>query len=71
VRLTLLDGAAETRLRGVVVWAVAEPIGAALRYRAGVQFLSPDSAILEAFCVRHGRSPDPTFHAGEPSLATA
>ena len=61
VRLTLHDESAETRLNGVVAWAVAEPAGAAVRYRAGVALTDPDPHILEAFCSRHSDSPDATF----------
>jgi len=53
VRLTLDDGSAQSRLNGVVAWAVAEPAGARLQYRAGVRFVAPDAEVLEAFCRKH------------------
>ena len=61
LRLTLLDGSAETRVRGVVAWSAAETAGPRVQYRAGVEFIDPDTQILEAFCGRHGTRPDRTF----------
>lgn len=61
LRLALLDGSAETRLRGVVAWSAAEPSGASVRYRAGVKFIDPDTQILEAFCARNGVPADRRF----------
>jgi hypothetical protein len=58
VRVTLLDEAAETRLRAIVAWSHAEMVRTRIWYRAGVTFIDPDAAILEAFCVRHGATPD-------------
>lgn len=63
VRVALLDGSAEIRCRGVVVWSVAEPGQAAVRYRIGVQFVDPGKDVIEAFCVRYGARPDQTFGA--------
>lgn len=63
VRVALLDGSAEIRCRGVVVWSVAEPGQAAVRYRIGVQFVDPGKDVIEAFCVRYGAWPDQTFGA--------
>lgn len=53
LRIALADGAAELKLRGVVAWSVAEPSGAVVAYRAGLQFINPESLTLEAFCARH------------------
>jgi len=53
LRIALADGAAELKLRGVVAWSVAEPSGAVVAYRAGLEFINPESLTLEAFCVRH------------------
>ena len=54
VRLTLDDGTAQNRVNGVVAWAVVEPAGARLQYRAGLRFVDPDSNMLEAFCRKNG-----------------
>jgi PilZ domain len=61
VRLTLLDESTETRCQGIVRWSVAVPSGAAVHYRAGVQFISPDSTRLSAFCSQHRRPANPTL----------
>jgi PilZ domain-containing protein len=63
VRILLPDGAAENRYRGVVAWSVAEPSSSALLYRVGLQFVDPETDLIEAFCVLHGTSPDMTFGA--------
>jgi hypothetical protein len=52
VRLALVDTEAEVKLRGVVAWSAAEPIQGGIGYRAGVEFVAPDSRSLDAFCVR-------------------
>jgi hypothetical protein len=54
VRLTLDDGSAQSRLNGVVAWAVAEPAGARLQYRSGVRFVDADADVLEGFCRKYG-----------------
>jgi hypothetical protein len=58
IRLALEDGHAEVRLKGVVAWCVAEPIDGQVMYRAGLEFVEPDSMTLEAFCVRNIANPD-------------
>lgn len=52
LRLALVDAEAEVKVRGVVAWSAVEPIQGALGYRAGVEFINPDSQTLDAFCVR-------------------
>jgi hypothetical protein len=52
LRLALVDAKAEVRVQGVVAWSTAEPSGAAVSYRAGVEFINPDSLRLDAFCLR-------------------
>lgn len=54
LRLTLVDGSEETRVRGVVAWSAAEPKGSIVIYRAGVEFVDPDTESLEGLCIRHG-----------------
>lgn len=54
LRLALADQSAEVRVRGVVAWSVAEPTGAEVTYRAGVEFINPDSlTTFDEFCFRH------------------
>ncbi len=59
VRITLFDESTEIRCQGTVAWSVAVPSGAAIQYRAGVQFINPDSTRLSAFCVQYGRPSNP------------
>ena len=63
VRLTLADPSIETRCQGTVTWSVALPSGSALQYRAGVEFVNPDTARLAAICAQSGIAPDRTFGA--------
>lgn len=63
LRLVLTDGAIDARCQGTVIWSVALLEQRAMQYRAGVEFVTPDTATLETFCRRHGGRPDPTFGA--------
>lgn len=63
LRLILPDESEATRCQGTVVWSVAVPTGSSLYYRAGVEFINPDSTELEAFCAAFGGVPDRTFGA--------
>lgn len=63
VRLTLSDGSTETRCQGTIAWSVAVPTGAVVHYRAGLEFINPDTTRLAAYCTRFGGSPNPTFGA--------
>jgi hypothetical protein len=58
IRVGLVDGEGEVRLNGVVAWSIAEPVNGAVCYRAGIEFVDPDSMTLEAFCVRNIADPD-------------
>jgi hypothetical protein len=58
IRVALIDGQGEVRLKGVVAWCVAEPIDGAVTYRAGLEFIDPDSMTLEGFCVRNIATPE-------------
>jgi CheY-like chemotaxis protein len=49
VRLTLPGGLAPIRVSGAITWAVFEMSDAGPRYRAGVDFHSPDQAGIERF----------------------
>lgn len=57
IRLALIDRQAEVRLKAVVAWCIAEPTSGSVIYRAGVEFVDPDSVTLEAFCVRNIADP--------------
>ncbi len=59
----VIESASQTRGHGTVAWSVAIPTAAGIRYRAGIEFVNPDTALLEAFCRRHGQAPDTTFTA--------
>ena len=63
VRVALVDGQGEVRLKGVIAWSVAEAHEGAVCYRAGIEFVDPDAMTLEAFCVRNIADPDRTPHA--------
>lgn len=54
VRVTLADDSATIRGGATVVWASFEmPKGASPRYRAGLDFVDPDGAALNAYIHRH------------------
>lgn len=63
LRLTIVDGPTEIRCNGSVAWSVAVPMGGTIRYRAGMEFISPDTKKLEALCNLYGGPPDHTFGA--------
>lgn len=54
VRLVVPDEAGETRCQGTVAWSIAVLSGGTVQYRAGLQFINPDSTRLAAFCTRFG-----------------
>ena len=60
-RIVLFDESTEIRCQGTVAWSVAVPSGAAVQYRAGVQFINPDSTLISAFCIQYRRPSDPSF----------
>ncbi|MEO8678237.1 MAG: hypothetical protein ABI665_04275, partial [Vicinamibacterales bacterium] len=53
-RIILPDESGDIRCQGTVAWSIAVPSGRAVEYRAGLEFISPDSARLAAFCAAHG-----------------
>lgn len=54
VRVALSDEAGSLRLNASVVWAKFEiPSGSGPRYRAGLDFVTPDHAAVDAYCARH------------------
>ena len=54
IRLSVSDGATSIRSSGTIVWANFEiPPGSGPRYRAGLEFISPDVVALEAFIKTH------------------
>ena len=58
-RLILPEEGGDIRIQGTVAWAIAVPTGGAIQYRAGVEFVKADHALLEKFCEQHGAAPDP------------
>ena len=59
VRILLPDRSADIRCRGTVAWSIAVPSGGAVQYRAGLEFIGPDSARLTAFCAQYGGAAQP------------
>jgi hypothetical protein len=59
VRMILPDKAGELRSQGTVAWSIAVPAGGAIQYRAGIEFINPNSVALSSFCARLGGAPDP------------
>lgn len=57
-RLILPDESGELRSQGTVAWSIAVPVGGAIQYRAGIEFINPNSVGLSAFCARFGGAPD-------------
>jgi hypothetical protein len=56
VRVTFSDERGQVRCQAVVAWASFEmPPDSGPRYRAGLQFLNPNTEVLDAFRVRHQR----------------
>jgi hypothetical protein len=62
VRLVISEGSTAIRLQGTVAWAIAVPLGGAIQYRAGIEFVNANKLLLTEFCERHGVAPDPTTH---------
>lgn len=58
IRIVLLDGDRETRLRGSIAWSALEFAGADANYRAGVEFTDRDDQRLEVYCLRCGLQSD-------------
>lgn len=57
VRVTLADDNATIRGTATVVWASFEmPKGSSPRYRAGLDFIEPDGAALNAYIHRHAQA---------------
>lgn len=54
VRLVLSDGTTTVRATGTIVWATFEiPPGSGPRYRAGIEFVNPDTAAIDRFRRTH------------------
>lgn len=58
VRMILPDAAGELRTQGTVAWSIAVPAAGAIQYRAGIEFINPNTVGLSAFCARFGGAPD-------------
>lgn len=59
VRVVLPDESGEMRCQGTVAWSIAVPAGGTVQYRAGVEFINPNSTGLLAFCTRFGGAAEP------------
>lgn len=56
VRVTFADNEAAVRCAAAVAWAIFEiPKGSSPQYRAGLDFIDPDTAAIEAYTRRHGK----------------
>ena len=54
IRIGLNDDAGNLRFNAAVAWAKFEiPPGSGPRYRAGLDFVDPDRAAIDAYCARH------------------
>lgn len=54
VRVALSDGTLTVRATGLIIWATFEiPPGSGPQYRAGIEFVNPDTAAIEQFCRAH------------------
>lgn len=60
VQLTLREGRPGTGLDCIIIWAVVEPAGTDLQYRAGLSFTNPDGPLLESFCRCYALESAPT-----------
>ncbi len=58
VRMILPDKSGELRSQGTVAWSIAVPAGGAIQYRAGIEFINPNSVALSSFCARLGGAPE-------------
>lgn len=63
VRMILPDASGELRSQGTVAWSIMVPAAGAFQYRAGIEFINPNSVGLSAFCARFGGAPDPKLGA--------
>jgi hypothetical protein len=63
LRVALVDSAAELKLKATVAWSALVPLGGAIAYRAGLEFLESDPVTIETFCVRHFAAPDRAYGA--------
>lgn len=53
IRFALVDDAGAVRISASVAWASFEIPKATPRYRAGLEFLDPDTKAVDKFCKRH------------------
>jgi len=54
VRLTLIGDTPGKRFSALVAWSTVELEQSAVKYRAGVCFVDPDTTSIDAFCLQHG-----------------
>ena len=60
-RVTIPTDDGDLKFQGTVAWAIAVPGDGMIQYRAGIEFVNPDRKKLEAFCSKHGGTPDSTL----------
>ena len=53
----------DLKCQATVAWSIAVPAGGMIQYRAGVEFVAPDTTKLAEYCKLFGGPPDPTLHA--------
>jgi hypothetical protein len=53
IRVTFVEEQTERRFSALVAWSTVEFAKSMMKYRAGVRFIDPDPAVIEAFCLRH------------------
>lgn len=57
LRLTVLDGTRDTRLRARVAWCAAETAASRMRYRAGIEFIDLNPELIDLLCIRYATPP--------------
>lgn len=57
LRLTVVHGSRDTRLRARVAWCAAETAGACMRYRAGIEFIDINPELIDVLCIQYATRP--------------
>lgn len=65
VRLILPADGGDLRCTATVAWSYAVPVSGKIQYRAGVEFVGPETTRLATYCKQFGGPPDPTLHAND------
>jgi hypothetical protein len=53
LRIALVDERADLKIQSVVAWSSVEPANGGVAYRAGVEFINPNTPVIDEFCLRH------------------